>query len=315
MSDPTTFPTCPRLPWGYWTPERVLWLTDAYRQTPYPGVTDTYNAHWAPQDGFRLLPHQVKAAISNYHIHCGRVGMSSQHPTWTPDQLDWLRATRADQSLADLTAAFNRYWRTARTEGALTATCQRYGITGTRDTRFQPGQDAWNQGRDGWSPGGASVTSRFQPGQISSNALPIGSVKRNGQGYWVIKISHGATSHRGHSPDNWLFCQRDLWQQHHGPIPAGHNILFLDGDRDHIDIDNLICLPRKVCGEWQRQIRVANATTLDERLLALDRARLKIRAYQLARDRLKLSLHATRALFHGQHGQHGQPAPGPDDHG
>ena len=42
----------------------------------------------------------------------------------------------------------------------------------------------------------------------------------------------------------WLLKQRVLWEENYGPIPEGHYILFLDGDRTNLSLDNLSCQPR-----------------------------------------------------------------------
>ena len=34
-----------------------------------------------------------------------------------------------------------------------------------------------------------------------------------------------------------------IWTEHRGLIPEGHNVGFIDGDKGHVVIDNLICLP------------------------------------------------------------------------
>ncbi len=36
---------------------------------------------------------------------------------------------------------------------------------------------------------------------------------------------------------------REIWKQHHGPIPEGHHIHHIDGDTGNNAIDNLECLP------------------------------------------------------------------------
>lgn len=44
----------------------------------------------------------------------------------------------------------------------------------------------------------------------------------------------------------WDYKQRVVWRKHHGEIPKGHYIIFLDGDRTNYDIENLACVsPRE----------------------------------------------------------------------
>ena len=39
---------------------------------------------------------------------------------------------------------------------------------------------------------------------------------------------------------------RMVWEHHHGPVPKGHHVHHIDGDRSNNDISNLECLP---CGQ------------------------------------------------------------------
>ena len=37
-----------------------------------------------------------------------------------------------------------------------------------------------------------------------------------------------------------------VWEETHGPVPEGYVIIFLDRNRQNVDIDNLACVQRKV---------------------------------------------------------------------
>jgi hypothetical protein len=43
---------------------------------------------------------------------------------------------------------------------------------------------------------------------------------------------------------NWIFVHRELWEQHHGPIPPHHAVVFINGDIRDIRIENLQLVPR-----------------------------------------------------------------------
>ena len=55
---------------------------------------------------------------------------------------------------------------------------------------------------------------------------------RKNPGYWFIRISE----------NNWEFYHRWLWQQSHGTIPEGYNVVFKDGNHDNCEIANLECI-------------------------------------------------------------------------
>lgn len=81
----------------------------------------------------------------------------------------------------------------------------------------------------------------FKKGHKSSNAVDVGEEHMrysgsnpNDQGYLYVKVCDG----KGNK--NWIPKQRIIFEQHHGPIPPGHKVIFADGNRFNFDIDNLV---------------------------------------------------------------------------
>ena len=58
---------------------------------------------------------------------------------------------------------------------------------------------------------------------------PIGTISRWECGYARIKTGD----------NEWEFIQRYVWRKHHGEIPPGHSVIFLDGNTDNYNIENL----------------------------------------------------------------------------
>ncbi|WP_161944194.1 HNH endonuclease signature motif containing protein, partial [Streptococcus suis] len=42
----------------------------------------------------------------------------------------------------------------------------------------------------------------------------------------------------------WERVHLQVWREHHGPVPEGCIIVFLDGDKTNVDISNLVCVTR-----------------------------------------------------------------------
>lgn len=101
------------------------------------------------------------------------------------------------------------------------------GITGY----FEKGSEPWNKGLSvgGWEP------TQFKKGQAPINYRPVGSERVNVEGYTEIKVA---------DPNKWRHKHNVIWEQHNGPIPEGHAVMFGDGDRSNLDIDNLILVTR-----------------------------------------------------------------------
>ena len=107
--------------------------------------------------------------------------------------------------------------------------------------RFQPGIVPWNKGVS-YTPGGRSAETHFKRGNRPHSWVPIGTVVIDPGGYLKRKVRDDAT--RGMSRANWEFLHTALWRQHHGPIPRGHAVVFRNGDKTDIRIDNLELVTR-----------------------------------------------------------------------
>lgn len=104
-------------------------------------------------------------------------------------------------------------------------------------TRFQKGQSAWNNGMKGLQMGG--VATQFKPGQIPHTWKPIGSERISEEGYLQRKVAD-----TGYPPCDWVGVHIIIWIQHNGPVPKGCVVVFKDGNKTNIDIDNLELLTR-----------------------------------------------------------------------
>lgn len=114
------------------------------------------------------------------------------------------------------------------------------------DGRYRKGQIPANKGKK-WDEyltkeqqEKAKVTC-FKKGNKPSNAVEVGAehMRYSGSkpediGYLYIKIADG----RGNK--NWIPKQQYIYEQHYGKIPAGHKVIFADGNRFNFDIENLI---------------------------------------------------------------------------
>lgn len=70
----------------------------------------------------------------------------------------------------------------------------------------------------------------FKKGQMPKNHKPVGWERKAVDGYWEVKVAE---------PNQFKAKHRILWEQHHGPIPKGVNIVFIDGNPENIVIENL----------------------------------------------------------------------------
>ena len=108
--------------------------------------------------------------------------------------------------------------------------------------RFQKGHTTWNAGMKGWQAEGCQAT-QFKAGQVNGMAAqllqPVGAERITKDGIRQRKIRED-----GPPQKRWRAYHAILWEEHHGPIPAGHIVVFRDRDMTRIEIDNLELITR-----------------------------------------------------------------------
>ena len=62
--------------------------------------------------------------------------------------------------------------------------------------------------------------------------------------------------HKGYTlvttPRGREYKHRVVWEAHHGPIPKGYAVIFLDGDRENCALDNLDAVPKGVLSHMNK---------------------------------------------------------------
>lgn len=179
---------------------------------------------------------------------------------WTPEEETLVRRKYPDTPTAELAEELGRTPRSvysyAKIWGIKKSTAfldtpasgrirsgQRFG----RSTEFKPGNIPHNKGLRGrgYAPGRMRET-MFKKGNRPANWKPVGTVCVDTEGYLRIKIRESQPGEAGGSGNTrvWPFLHRHTWEQHHGPIPKSHTVVFRDKDRSHCDIGNLECISR-----------------------------------------------------------------------
>lgn len=165
---------------------------------------------------------------------------------YSPEMLDFLREGYKRLSLAELTAAFNQKFGTDKPESSIRGATRNHKMKSGRTGMFQPGHKSWNAGMKGYQPGGRAFETQFKKGEMHGaaqhNYRPIGSTRISKDGYIERKVTddHPVPARR------WIGEHHLVWEAANGPIPDGHVVVFLDGDKLNTDLENLRCVPRGV---------------------------------------------------------------------
>jgi hypothetical protein len=113
--------------------------------------------------------------------------------------------------------------------------------------RFQKGVVPANKGlrRPGYQAGRMKETQfkkGCRSGKAAENWKPIGTILADTEGYLRIKVreaTHGKEATGFGNTKVWPLLNRHIWEQHHGPIPPKHMVVFKDRNRANCVIENL----------------------------------------------------------------------------
>lgn len=184
---------------------------------------------------------QTNNYLQNHHLPTQRRVKSRTHPVWTDERVAFLRDNGLDRSTEELTRLISNHFGYQFSEEQVRAARRVYGAPSGRDTRFKPGQESYQKGRQLSSKQLEQMRpTMFKPGHIPANWAPVGTVRKNTDGYWIVK-----TSDTGLQREKWRFVHRLIWEELHGPILKGQYVTFLDGNKDNLDPDNLVLISRR----------------------------------------------------------------------
>ena len=192
-----------------------------------------------------------------------------KHSLYSNAEIAWLQENRANYIGKALADAFNAHFKTARPYSCLNSLCKRKKIKTGRTGRYQKGCVPHNTGKKGvcYSP-----QTMFKKGHNPHNTDPVGTKKRDTRGYWKEKVAE----------KKWVYNHVQAWEKVNGPRPKGHLVIFMDGDKDNIDIGNLQLVSRQEHAELIRKQYQSKPYELKPTIVALSKLVCKIRATERA---------------------------------
>jgi len=167
--------------------------------------------------------------------------MKGRRIIYSADELAWLEANRT-MIISDYHRAFVAQFGRADVSAAnLNALRKRKGWKTGRTGRFSKGQTPYNKGRTGYCAPG-SEKGWFTPGTKPANRLPMWSERIGKDGYIEMKVPL-ENPYTGHKT-RFMHKHKYLWEQANGPVPDGHVLKCLDGDKLNTAPDNWVVAPR-----------------------------------------------------------------------
>ena len=132
-----------------------------------------------------------------------------------------------------------QFSRPEATKNNLASLCKRNGWLTGRTGHYKKGNIPHPLAR----PKGPNKTS-FKKGQSPANCKPLYSERISKDGYIEVKVPE-KNPHTG-AETHYRLKHRWLWESHHGPVPDGHILHFIDGNKQNCALENLEVIHRGV---------------------------------------------------------------------
>jgi hypothetical protein len=174
--------------------------------------------------------------------------MKGQRIEYSKDEMAWLEQNRL-LVISDYHAQFvARFARKDVTAVNLHSLRKRKGWKTGRSGHFMKGQEPINKGvpcapgRGGRHPN--AQRSQFRKGNQPHNTKFLGHERVSKDGYVEVSVDE-ENPHTGYER-RYLLKHLHLWEQKNGPVPEGHCLKCVDGNRLNTDPENWIAIPRGV---------------------------------------------------------------------
>ena len=142
---------------------------------------------------------------------------------WTETELEYLREIANGKYISEIvelmSKKFNYPFRKTQIKSAMT----KHKIKNNMKCKVRKGTKPWNKGI---KIGNSHI----------HNLKSIGDEYVNSEGFIMIKLDN---------PIRWVHKHRYIYEQAFGEIPKDKVIIFLDGDKTNLNLDNLHCITRK----------------------------------------------------------------------
>lgn len=243
-----------------WTPEEEAWLREVYPHHFNDEIAEMHASRFP--DRPRRTANAINSRAKVYGLHKADDFVRNPPKFWTPEKDEWFRSFVPGHHESEISAEHERLYGTPLTAAQIGNRKCKLGVrSGTQGGVFRRGVPPWNKGRT-WDELGIPPESRarcaatqFKAGEVHvapSRRREVGYERVGKDGYVMVKVRYSEVdgiqrNEPGHHNENYRFKHHIVYEQAHGPIPDGCNVVFADRDNRNFDPDNLVAVPR---GLW-----------------------------------------------------------------
>jgi hypothetical protein len=223
-----------------YTPAHIRFLGKKFTGRSCKEVTRLFNERF----GMSVAPMAIKTLLARYGLRNNHGRGVPREKKYLPHHIRFLKGIVRGRGYAEITGLFNAQFGFAISVTAMGAILAKHNLKNGRDCRIKPGNVPFSKGKKGYCPPG-SEKGWFKPGQEGTNTRPVGSERVSRDGYLEVKITDKKCRDARTRQRRWKHKHVVIWEKVNGPVPPGHVVVFLDGDRSHIVLNNLMLLSRQ----------------------------------------------------------------------
>ena len=205
--------------------EKIQWLSQNYGKATADEIAKRFNEKFGTDICGRTLisivshkkiPHTIEDDVKHYK--------------YTREEREWIKTNiQKYDSWIELTDDLNRIFNK-------NYNCERVRELGTKRLKIKLGKN------------------RSKYGLKKKEEYPLGTIKNgmNGTTYIKVKLVDGSVTRKtnnGYSEPYWKPLQKYIYEQTYGELKDDEFIIFLDGDNENYNLDNLCCVDKKIFGQ------------------------------------------------------------------
>ena len=149
--------------------------------------------------------------------------MSKSRYKWTNTELEYLRQIVKDRYIFEIAELMSIKFGYEFRKSQIKSIMAKYKITNNMKHKVPKGTEPWNK-------------------NLKIGNSHIHNLKNTGDEYIS---SNGFTMMKLDNPTRWVQKHRYLYEQQFGEIPRDKVLIFLDGNKQNLNLDNLKCITRK----------------------------------------------------------------------
>lgn len=156
---------------------------------------------------------------------------------YTKEEHEFLKSFVPGHTYDEIIEAYNKEFDEPITKSRLKGYIANHKLNTGKTGRFEKGHIPANKGKHQPTVGRMAET-QFKKGGLPPTTKPIGYERITKDGYIEVKIKMRPSNPSCN--DNFILKHRLVWEETNGPIPKGHKIIFLDGNKQNCVLENLV---------------------------------------------------------------------------